>query len=109
MWVNIASYSAGRRRASLVYASPTAASTSRAPAARGPVAADPSVTALRDATFGVVGLALLLFVGARAEAWYMLAVAPAPLGDTLIVLRHGGTAAPGPWRSGSTSPRRSLY
>lgn len=52
-----------------------------------------AVKGLRDATFGVIGLALLLFVGARAEAWYMLAVALAPLGDTLIVLRHSGTKA----------------
>jgi hypothetical protein len=40
-----------------------------------------------------VGLALLAFAGAHAEAWFMLAVALVPLGDTLIVLRHGGTRA----------------
>jgi hypothetical protein len=48
------------------------------------------IKGLRDATFGIVGLALLAFAGAHAAAWYMLAVAVAPLGDTLIVLRHGG-------------------
>lgn len=48
---------------------------------------------LKDGTFGIVGLALLAFVGARAEAWFMLCVALVPLVDTLIVLRHGGTKA----------------
>ncbi|MEU9557851.1 DUF4267 domain-containing protein [Streptomyces fumanus] len=52
-----------------------------------------AVKGVRDLTFGVVGLALLVFAGARAEAWFMLAVAIAPLGDTVIVLRHGGTRA----------------
>ncbi|MER5937236.1 DUF4267 domain-containing protein [Streptomyces sp. NPDC001928] len=52
-----------------------------------------SVKGLRDGTFGLVGLALLFFVGARAEAWFMLAVAIVPMFDTLIVLRHGGTKA----------------
>jgi hypothetical protein len=40
-----------------------------------------------------VGLALLAFAGAYAEAWFMLAVTLVPLGDTLIVLRHGGPRA----------------
>ncbi|MER6948430.1 DUF4267 domain-containing protein [Nonomuraea sp. NPDC000554] len=52
-----------------------------------------TIKGVRDVTFGVVGLALLAFAGARAEAWFMVAVALAPLGDTLIVLRHGGTKA----------------
>ncbi|MFF4590107.1 DUF4267 domain-containing protein [Streptomyces sp. NPDC001388] len=52
-----------------------------------------SVKGLRDGTLGVVGLALLAFVGARAEAWFLLSVALVPLCDTLIVLRHGGTRA----------------
>ncbi|WUH88979.1 DUF4267 domain-containing protein [Streptomyces sp. NBC_00433] len=52
-----------------------------------------TVKGLRDATFGVMGLALLAFSGAHAEAWFMLVVALVPLGDTLIVLRHGGTRA----------------
>ncbi|MFI6012849.1 DUF4267 domain-containing protein [Streptomyces sp. NPDC051243] len=52
-----------------------------------------SIKGLRDGTFGLVGLALLFFVGARAEAWFMLAVAIVPLCDTLIVLRHGGPKA----------------
>lgn len=49
--------------------------------------------ALKDGTFGVVGLVLLAFTGARPEAWFMLCVALLPLGDTLIVLRHGGSKA----------------
>ncbi|MGC0329376.1 hypothetical protein RKD23_002366 [Streptomyces sp. SAI-170] len=52
-----------------------------------------AIKGLRDATFGVMGLALLAFAGARAEAWFMLCVAIIPLFDTLIVLRHGGTKA----------------
>ncbi|MDQ0716357.1 hypothetical protein QFZ55_005809 [Streptomyces luteogriseus] len=73
-----------------------------APAAAGyGVPADPggdagaylTIKGLRDGTFGLVGLALLAFAGAGAEAWFMLAVALVPLGDTLIVLRNGGTKA----------------
>ncbi|MFE9407102.1 DUF4267 domain-containing protein [Streptomyces sp. NPDC006530] len=52
-----------------------------------------TIKGLRDLTFGLMGLALLAFAGARAEAWFMLLVALVPLGDTLIVLRHGGTKA----------------
>jgi hypothetical protein len=51
------------------------------------------IKGLRDATFGIVGLVLLAFAGAHAGAWFMLAVAMAPLGDTVIVLRHGGSKA----------------
>ncbi|MEV0975717.1 DUF4267 domain-containing protein [Streptomyces sp. NPDC049915] len=73
-----------------------------APAAAGyGVPADPrgdaraylSVKGLRDGTFGLLGLALLAFVGARAEAWFMVCVALVPFLDTLIVLRNGGTKA----------------
>jgi hypothetical protein len=52
-----------------------------------------SVKGLRDGAFGIVGLALLAFAGARAEAWFMLCVALVPLVDTLLVLRHGGAKA----------------
>lgn len=52
-----------------------------------------TIKGLRDLTYGILGLALLAFAGARAEAWFMLVVALVPLGDTLIVLRHGGTRA----------------
>lgn len=52
-----------------------------------------TVKGLRDGTYGVLGLALLAFVGARAEAWFMLCVALIPLFDTLIVLRGGGPKA----------------
>ncbi|MEJ1198911.1 MULTISPECIES: DUF4267 domain-containing protein [unclassified Streptomyces] len=52
-----------------------------------------TIKGLRDGTFGLVGLALLAFAGARAEAWFMLCVAVVPLGDMLIVLRHGGAKA----------------
>ncbi|MEU5090706.1 DUF4267 domain-containing protein [Streptomyces sp. NPDC021356] len=73
-----------------------------APAAAGyGVPADPAgdagayltIKGLRDGTFGLVGLALLAFAGAPAEAWFMLCVAVVPLGDMLIVLRHGGSKA----------------
>jgi hypothetical protein len=51
------------------------------------------VKGLRDLTFGLAGLALLFFAGPLAAAWLMLVAALVPLGDTLIVLRHGGTRA----------------
>ncbi|WP_405883314.1 DUF4267 domain-containing protein [Streptomyces sp. NBC_01136] len=51
------------------------------------------IKGLRDAACGIMGLALLAFAGATAGAWFMVAVALVPLGDTLIVLRHGGTKA----------------
>ncbi|MFE6857508.1 DUF4267 domain-containing protein [Nocardia sp. NPDC057668] len=51
------------------------------------------VKGLRDITSGVIGLALILFADADAVGWYMLAVSLTPFGDTLIVLRHGGTRA----------------
>lgn len=63
------------------------------PAAPGRDGAYLAVKGVRDLTYGLVGLALLAFVGASAEAWFMLVVALAPLGDTVIVLRHGGTRA----------------
>ncbi|WP_393058807.1 DUF4267 domain-containing protein [Streptomyces sp. LN549] len=52
-----------------------------------------TIKGLRDGAFGVMGLALLAFEGAHAGAWYMLTVALVPLGDTVIVLRNGGTKA----------------
>lgn len=52
-----------------------------------------TVKGLRDGAYGLLGLALLAFAGVQAEAWYMLVVALLPLGDTLIVLRNGGTKA----------------
>ena len=51
------------------------------------------IKGVRDSTYALVGLALLAFVGAPAEAWFMLVVALAPIGDMVIVLRHGGTKA----------------
>ena len=52
-----------------------------------------TIKGLRDLTFGILGLALIAFTNADAVGWYMLVVALAPLGDTLIVLRNGGTRA----------------
>jgi hypothetical protein len=52
-----------------------------------------AVKGVRDLSLGIMGLALLAFAGVRAEAWFMLAAALIPLGDMLIVLRHGGTRA----------------
>jgi hypothetical protein len=52
-----------------------------------------TIKGVRDGTYGIVGLALLAFAGARAEAWFMLVVALAPVADMLIVLRHGGSRA----------------
>ncbi|MFI6600043.1 DUF4267 domain-containing protein [Nonomuraea sp. NPDC050536] len=47
----------------------------------------------RDASYGVLGLALLAFAGPSAAAWFMLIVALNPIFDTFIVLRHGGAKA----------------
>ncbi|MEU6713579.1 DUF4267 domain-containing protein [Nonomuraea sp. NPDC046802] len=52
-----------------------------------------TIKGLRDGTYGLLGLALLAFAGPAAEAWFMLIAALIPLGDTLIVLRNGGTKA----------------
>ena len=52
-----------------------------------------AVKGVRDTAFGILGLALLAFVSARAGAWFMLVAALLPLGDMVIVLRHGGTRA----------------
>ncbi|WP_432993249.1 DUF4267 domain-containing protein [Dactylosporangium sp. CA-233914] len=52
-----------------------------------------TVKGLRDATFGLIGLAVLAAAGTTAEAWFMLVAALVPLGDTVIVLRNGGTRA----------------
>ncbi|MEV5957972.1 DUF4267 domain-containing protein [Streptomyces sp. NPDC051987] len=52
-----------------------------------------TIKGLRDGTYGVVGLALLAFAGAHAEAWFMLCVALVPLGDMVNVLRNGGAKA----------------
>ncbi|MEW2301732.1 DUF4267 domain-containing protein [Streptomyces sp. NPDC006655] len=60
---------------------------------RGDAGAYLSVKGLRDGTYGVVGLLLLAFAGAHAEAWFMLGVALVPLGDTVNVLRNGGAKA----------------
>ncbi|ADI08828.1 hypothetical protein SBI_05708 [Streptomyces bingchenggensis BCW-1] len=74
--------------------SPQAAATGfGVPAKQHGDAAYLTVKGLRDLTSGVIGLALLAFADAHAVGWYMLAVALTPLGDTLIVLRNGGTKA----------------
>ncbi|MFE9202728.1 DUF4267 domain-containing protein [Micromonospora sp. NPDC006431] len=52
-----------------------------------------TIKGLRDLTYGLLGLALIAFTSADAVAWFMLIVALNPLGDTLIVLRHGGAKA----------------
>jgi len=52
-----------------------------------------TIKGLRDLTLGILGAALLAFAGAHATGWFMLVGAIIPLGDTLIVLRHGGAKA----------------
>ncbi|WP_020574901.1 DUF4267 domain-containing protein [Actinopolymorpha alba] len=52
-----------------------------------------TIKGLRDFSYGILGLALIAFVGTQAAAWFMLVVALNPLGDTLIVLRNGGPKA----------------
>ncbi|MFJ3283189.1 DUF4267 domain-containing protein [Streptomyces halstedii] len=52
-----------------------------------------TIKGLRDLVSGLIGFALLVFAADEAEAWFMLVVALTPLGDTVIVLRNGGTKA----------------
>ncbi|MFI0357671.1 DUF4267 domain-containing protein [Actinomadura sp. 9N407] len=52
-----------------------------------------TIKGLRDFSYGVLGLALIAFADAHAVALFMLVVAINPLGDTLVVLRNGGTKA----------------
>ncbi|RQW99578.1 DUF4267 domain-containing protein [Micromonospora globispora] len=52
-----------------------------------------TIKGLRDLAYGLLGLALITFATPTAVAWYMLIGALEPLGDTVIVLRHGGTKA----------------
>jgi hypothetical protein len=52
-----------------------------------------TIKGLRDGSYGLVGLALLAFAGPVAGAWFMLVVAIVPFGDTVVVLRNGGTRA----------------
>ena len=63
------------------------------PAKRDGDAAYLTIKGLRDGSYGLLGLALLAFAGAHAEAWFMLIAALVPFGDTVIVLRNGGTKA----------------
>lgn len=51
------------------------------------------VKGVRDRSYGILGFALPAFASARTAGWFMLVVTIAPLGDTLIVLRNGGTRA----------------
>ncbi|WP_433251349.1 DUF4267 domain-containing protein [Streptosporangium sp. CA-135522] len=74
--------------------SPRAAATGYGvPAKQEGDAAYLTIKGLRDLTSGIIGLALIAFADAHAVGWFMLAVALTPLGDTVIVLRHGGTKA----------------
>jgi hypothetical protein len=61
------------------------------PAKKESAAAYLSIKGMRDSSYGILGLALLAFAGAHAEAWFMLVVALIPICDTAIVLRNGGT------------------
>ncbi|MFD7718323.1 DUF4267 domain-containing protein [Streptomyces sp. NPDC059814] len=63
------------------------------PAKEGGDAAYLTIKGLRDLTYGILGLALLAFSGAHAAGLFMLIVSVLPLGDTLVVLRNGGTRA----------------
>ncbi|MGH9886167.1 MAG: DUF4267 domain-containing protein [bacterium] len=52
-----------------------------------------TIKAVRDTTYGILGLTLLGFAGTRAAGLFMLVGALVPLGDMAIVLKHGGTRA----------------
>jgi hypothetical protein len=51
------------------------------------------VKGVRDLTYGLIGLVLLAVGGAHILGWFMVVAAVVPAGDTVIVLRHGGTKA----------------
>jgi hypothetical protein len=78
--------------ARFLLAPPTAAAGYGVPAEPGD-SAYLAVKGVRDLSLGIMGLLLLAFAGVRAEGWFMLAAALIPLGDMVIVLRHGGTKA----------------
>ena len=65
-----------------------------------------TIKGVRDLTYGLLGLALIAFTNAHAVGWFMLVVALVPLGDTMIVLRHGSGSDS---TSSATTCRRSLY
>ncbi|HEY3506484.1 MAG TPA: DUF4267 domain-containing protein [Actinocatenispora sp.] len=52
-----------------------------------------SVKGLRDLVSGAVILTVLITASRRALAWVLLAAAVTPLGDMVIVLGNGGSAA----------------
>jgi hypothetical protein len=49
------------------------------------------VKGVRDIVSGLPGLALLAAGQFRELGWYLIIVALIPIGDALIVLRHGGS------------------
>ena len=49
-----------------------------------------SVKAVRDLASGLIALALIIAGPPQALGWFMLAAAVIPIGDGVIVLRHGG-------------------
>ncbi|MCY0935137.1 DUF4267 domain-containing protein [Streptomyces sp. H34-S4] len=62
-----------------------------------------AVKGVRDIATGLVILALLLSGHRRALGWAMAAIAFAPLGDAVIVLNSGGSAATALGVHGATS------
>jgi hypothetical protein len=54
------------------------------PAKEGGDAAYLTIKGLRDSSYGILGLALIAFASAHAVGWFMLVIALAPLGDTVI-------------------------
>jgi hypothetical protein len=45
---------------------------------------------LRDLTYGVLGLILLIVSSPRTMGWFMMVTSIVPIGDTVIALSHGG-------------------
>ncbi|QVQ50801.1 DUF4267 domain-containing protein [Spiractinospora alimapuensis] len=52
-----------------------------------------AVKGLRDLSFGVIGLTLLVVRQFRAAGWVMIAVSLVPFGDAAIVVANGGSPA----------------
>lgn len=78
------------------------------PAEPGGDAAYLEIKGLRDASTGILGLAVLAFAGAHAEAWFMVAAALLPLGDNAdraAARRHKGRRLRHPLRHGGGGAR----
>lgn len=52
-----------------------------------------TIKGVRDSSYGIAGVVLLVVASTHVVGWFLVVLTLAPLADTLIVLRHGGTKA----------------